>query len=90
MDSKELVIYKNSISSTELEKTTQEITSLIPNISKKDKFATSVVNVIRSEEFITELDNEIGSIRENENEEQFIARGKSIVKKILYRKFNIK
>ncbi|MEH3297130.1 hypothetical protein POW16_29225 [Raoultella planticola] len=90
MDNKELVIYKNSISSTELTKTTQEITNLIPNISKKDKFATSVVNVIRSEEFITELDTEIGSIRENENKEQFIARGKSIVKKILYRKFNIK
>ena len=28
--------------------------------------------------------------RENENKEQFITRGKSIVKKILYRKFNIK
>ncbi|HDH7838237.1 TPA: hypothetical protein PJH80_004944 [Raoultella ornithinolytica] len=90
MDNKELVIYKNSISSTELTKTTQEITNLIPNISKNDKFATSVVNIIRSEEFITELDNEIGSIRENENQEQFIARGKSIVKKILYQKFNIK
>lgn len=90
MDSKEIAIYKNSISSTELTKTTQEITNLIPNILKKDKFATSVVNVIRSDEFITELDNEIGSIRENENKEQFITRGKSIVKKILYRKFNIK
>ncbi|HBV7915743.1 TPA: hypothetical protein MD621_005498, partial [Klebsiella variicola] len=86
MDSKELLIYKNSISTTELAKVTQEIVSLVPNISKKDKFAASVVNEIRSEEFITELNNEIGSIRDNENEEQFIARGKSIVRKILYRK----
>lgn len=90
MDNKDLIIYKNSISSTELAKTAKEIVSLVPNISKKDKFATSVINEIRSDEFIMELDNEIGSIRDNENEEQFITRGKSIVKKILYRKFNIK
>lgn len=49
----------------------------------------AVINEIKSEEFISELDDKIGSIKNNESQEEFIARGKIIVRNMLYKKFKL-
>ncbi|EJD6390232.1 TPA: hypothetical protein ACKFTV_002211 [Klebsiella pneumoniae] len=89
MNKNELALYKSAITNTEIDITSKEITALLPTDKKNSKFAMAVINEIKSEEFISELDDKIGSIKNNESQEEFIARGKIIVRNMLYKKFKL-
>lgn len=58
--------------------------------SKEDDFVREVAEIATSDEIISELSNELGSPREEETENDFVNRGKSILRKILRETFDQK
>jgi surfactin synthase thioesterase subunit len=76
-------------------------TSLAPAISglltpfsvpsdKKQEFAEKVSNLVRDEEFISKFSDCIGMPSELETEDEFVERGNSVLRKMLYARFGIK
>lgn len=51
--------------------------------SKEDKFAKEVAALATGDEVISKLNSELGSPRKEETEEEFVDRGKDILRKIL-------
>ena len=58
--------------------------------SKEDDFVREVAEIATSDEIISELSNELGSPREEETENDFVNRGKNILRKILRETFDQK
>lgn len=58
--------------------------------SKEDDFVREVAEIATSDEIISALSNELGSPREEETENDFVNRGKNILRKILRETFNQK
>ncbi|EIN9354758.1 hypothetical protein ACWOUW_004384 [Vibrio vulnificus] len=54
--------------------------------SDREKFASEVVQIAKSEEVLTELSESIGDPKETESEDEFVERAKSKLAKILKRK----
>jgi len=51
--------------------------------NKEKEFANKISKIAYSDEVLTELSDEIGTIQEEETEEQFVNRAKSSLRKIL-------
>ena len=58
--------------------------------SKEDDFVREVAEIATSDEIISALSNELGSPKEEETENDFVNRGKNILRKILRETFNQK
>lgn len=57
---------------------------------KKQAFSDKVSNIVRDEEFISEVSDQIGEPRDSETEDQFVERGISVLRKMLYMRFGLK
>ncbi|WP_342606378.1 hypothetical protein [Pantoea agglomerans] len=92
MDKTKLLALKTSLNGTKVATKATEIRQLIAfhtdDDSKAKKLVNDMMGVVKSEEFIIELDKKIGDVRENETEEEFVMRGKAIIKNILRKKFD--
>jgi predicted 2-oxoglutarate/Fe(II)-dependent dioxygenase YbiX len=66
---------------------TYELTSVTRDSDKAERFTSEIMNVARSEVFLTELDKKIGGVKEGETEEQFVTRSKALLKNLLRSKF---
>lgn len=54
--------------------------------SEKEKFSNNVAKIANSDEVLTELSNSLGLPKEEESEDEFVKRGKTILTKILKNK----
>lgn len=59
-------------------------------IDKKQEFSEKVSNLVRDEEFISEFSDCIGMPSELETEDEFVERGNSVLREMLYARFGIK
>jgi uncharacterized protein (UPF0335 family) len=60
----------------------------IGSSQETERFKKEVSETANSEEVITTLSDALGQPRTGETEEEFVARGKAILKKILMKKFS--
>lgn len=87
MEKNKLLALKDTLKSTAVVTKASEIPALImPYVksdTKADKFTKDILEVISSDEFIIEIDKNIGEVKENETEQEFVNRGKNIIKNLL-------
>lgn len=69
---------------------TISIEKLFSSKSEEYDFVREVVEIATSNEIISELSNELGSPRKEETENDFVNRGKNILRKILQETFDQK
>lgn len=66
------------------------LTPFAVSSDKKQKFAEEVANLVRDESFISEFSDRIGEPTELETEDDFVERGRDVLRMILFDKFGIK
>jgi len=71
-----------------------EVSSIVTPFSfssdKKQEFSKKVSSLVRDKEFRSEFSDRIGEPSEIETEDEFVKRGSSILRKMLYDRFGIK
>lgn len=84
-------VYKDKKASTNisLENSIKtEILDILPNlqVSKAVKFSEDVTSIVTSDNVIKSLSDRLGSPKENETEDDFVKRGRSILEDIIRKK----
>ena len=69
---------------------TNLVTPIASISNKKQEFSEKVSSLVRDKEFISEFSDRIGEPSELETEDEFVKRGNSVLRKMLYNKFGIK
>ena len=80
---------KNKLQSSSTELAVRISSSLSLELSsnnEKEKFSKDVATLAYSDEVLTELNNEIGTVKETESEDEFVSRAKSSLADILRKK----
>ena len=84
---KSLISQLNALS---IEESFTPYKKICSSTSKEDDFVREVAEIATSDEIISELSNELGSPRKEETENDFVNRGKNILRKILRETFDQK
>jgi len=61
----------------------------IPSVEQQ-KFSEEVSKLVQDKVFLTELSGQIGKPLDNESEDDFVMRSNDKLRKILYKRFNVK
>lgn len=64
-----------------------ELTNITQDSEKAEKFTKDIMDVVRSEVFLSEFDKKIGDVKKGESEEEFVSRSKGILREVLRKKF---
>ena len=92
MDKSRLLALRTNLTSSQVAIKVNQITEIVAystkDNSKADKLAKDMMEVMSSEEFIVELDKKIGDVKDDETEDEFVMRGKAIIKNLLRKKFD--
>jgi hypothetical protein len=92
MDKNQLALLKKSFNVAKLETAQFELARIskpfLGSETKAEQFSNDVIEVVKSDEFITKLDEKIGDVLPGETEDEFVARAKQTMFKILRSKFD--
>jgi hypothetical protein len=92
MDKNDLVLLKKSFNVVKLENAhltlTRLTTPILGSSTKAEKFSDDVMEVVKSDEFITKLDSKIGDVLPGESEDDFVKRAKQTLLNVLRSKFS--
>ncbi|ORM64351.1 hypothetical protein PRCB_02250 [Pantoea rodasii] len=92
MDKNQLALLKKSFDVAVLKDAQLSMTRITKPIlgseTKAEQFSNEVIEVVKSDEFITKLDQKIGDVLPGETEDEFVARAKKTMLNALRSKFD--